>query len=43
MTATEAVRLGPSGYIVEPFKSEEILTTVRNTLKTMHEIGKNGL
>ena len=29
-TATEAVRLGASGYIVKPFKSEEILATVAN-------------
>jgi DNA-binding NtrC family response regulator len=28
-TATEAVRLGASGYIVKPFKSNEILTTVK--------------
>ncbi len=26
-TATEAVRLGASGYIVKPFRSEEILAT----------------
>ena len=32
-TATEAVRLGASGYIVKPFKSEEILATVGNQLK----------
>ncbi len=32
-TATEAVRLGASGYIVKPFKSEEILTTVKRNLK----------
>ena len=31
-TATEAVRLGASGYIVKPFKSEEILATVRKNL-----------
>lgn len=31
-TATEAVRLGASGYIVKPFKSDEILTTVRKCL-----------
>ena len=31
-TATEAVRLGASGYIVKPFKSEEILSTVKTTL-----------
>ena len=30
--ATEAVRLGASGYIVKPFKSEEILATVRKNL-----------
>ena len=29
-TATEAVRLGASGYIVKPFKSEEILSTVKS-------------
>jgi DNA-binding NtrC family response regulator len=27
-TATEAVRLGASGYIVKPFKSDEIISTV---------------
>ena len=32
-TAAEAVRLGASGYIVKPFKSEEILATVRKNLK----------
>jgi len=32
-TAQEAVRLGASGYIVKPFKSEEILGTVRKNLK----------
>ena len=32
-TATEAVRLGASGYIVKPFKSEEILATVKSLLK----------
>jgi len=31
-TATEAVRLGASGYIVKPFKTDEILATVRNHL-----------
>ena len=31
-TATEAVRLGASGYIVKPFKSDEILATVKNAL-----------
>ena len=32
-TATEAVRLGASGYIVKPFKSDEILATVKTNLK----------
>lgn len=32
-TITEAVRLGASGYVVKPFKSEEILATVRKKLK----------
>ncbi|MDD3375302.1 MAG: response regulator [Candidatus Omnitrophica bacterium] len=32
-TATEAVRLGASGYIVKPFKSDEVLATVRSTMK----------
>ena len=32
-TATEAVRLGASGYIVKPFKSEEILATVKGIIK----------
>ena len=32
-TATEAVRLGASGYIVKPFKSDEVLATVRSVLK----------
>ena len=32
-TAAEAVRLGASGYIVKPFKSDEILATVRKNLK----------
>jgi len=32
-TATEAVRLGASGYIVKPFKSDEILATVKSTIK----------
>ena len=32
-TATEAVRLGASGYIVKPFKSEEILATVKTLMK----------
>ena len=31
-TATEAVRLGASGYIVKPFKSEEILATAKSVL-----------
>ena len=31
-TAAEAVRLGASGYIVKPFKSEEILATVKSLL-----------
>jgi DNA-binding NtrC family response regulator len=31
-TASEAARLGASGYIVKPFKSEEILTTVKKNL-----------
>ena len=31
-TATEAVRLGASGYIVTPFRSEEILATVKSLL-----------
>ena len=29
-TANEAIRLGASGYIVKPFKSEEILATVKS-------------
>ena len=33
-TAAEASRLGASGYIVKPFKSEEILETVRKNLKS---------
>lgn len=32
-TATEAARLGAAGYIVKPFKSEEILETVRSKLR----------
>ncbi|MFA5060635.1 MAG: response regulator [Candidatus Omnitrophota bacterium] len=28
-TAQEAIRLGADGYIVKPFKSEEILETIR--------------
>ena len=31
--AAEAVRLGAIGYIVKPFKSEEILASVRRNLK----------
>ena len=31
--AAEAVRLGASGYIIKPFKSEEILATVRKQVK----------
>ncbi len=31
-TAAQAVRLGASGYIVKPFKSEEILSTVRKNM-----------
>ena len=31
-TAAEAVRLGASGYIVKPFKSDEILATVRKNV-----------
>ena len=31
-TANEAVKLGASGYIVKPFKSEEILATARSIL-----------
>lgn len=31
-TAAEAVRLGASGYIVKPFRSDEILSTVRKNL-----------
>lgn len=30
--ATEAVRLGATGYIVKPFKSDELLATVRKSL-----------
>ena len=30
--AEEAVRVGASGYIVKPFKSDEILSTVRSSL-----------
>ena len=32
-TATEAVRLGASGYIVKPFKSDEVLATGRGKMK----------
>jgi len=32
-TAAEATRLGASGYIIKPFKSEEILETVKKNLK----------
>jgi DNA-binding NtrC family response regulator len=32
-TAAEAARLGASGYVVKPFKSEEILETVKKNLK----------
>lgn len=32
-TATEASRLGACGYIVKPFKSDEILSTVEKNLK----------
>lgn len=32
-TATEAVRLGASGYIVKPFKAEEILNMAKSHLK----------
>ena len=31
-TAAEASRLGASGYIIKPFKAEEILTTVKRNL-----------
>ena len=31
-TAAEASRLGAVGYIVKPFKAEEILNTVRNNI-----------
>ena len=31
-TAGEAARLGASGYIIKPFKSDEILTTVKRNL-----------
>lgn len=32
-TAAEATRLGASGYVIKPFKSEEILETVKRNLK----------
>lgn len=32
-TAQEAVRLGASGYIVKPFKGDEILATVGKNIK----------
>jgi len=32
-TASEAVNLGASGYIVKPFKSDEILETITKHLK----------
>ncbi len=32
-TATEAVRLGASGYIIKPFKAEEILDVVKKKMK----------
>ena len=32
-TAAEATRLGACGYIVKPFKTEEILETVKRNLK----------
>ena len=31
-TASEAARLGASGYIIKPFKSDEILNTVKRNL-----------
>ena len=33
-TAAEATRLGATGYIVKPFKSQEILETVKKNLGT---------
>ena len=33
-TAAEAARLGASGYIVKPFKSEDILETVKKNLES---------
>ncbi len=32
-TAAEATRLGASGYIVKPFKSQDILETLKRNLK----------
>jgi len=32
-TAAEAVKLGACGYIVKPFKSEEILKSVKKAFK----------
>ncbi len=32
-TATEAVRLGASGYIVKPFKSEDILAVTKKNME----------
>ena len=32
-TASEAAQLGACGYIVKPFKSDEILSAVRKLLK----------
>ena len=34
-TAAEATRLGASGYIVKPFKSQEILETVKKNLEAL--------
>ncbi|OGX38163.1 MAG: hypothetical protein A3G91_01060 [Omnitrophica WOR_2 bacterium RIFCSPLOWO2_12_FULL_50_9] len=34
-TAAEATRLGASGYIVKPFKSDEILATVQRCLASI--------
>lgn len=34
-TASEAARLGASGYIVKPFKSEEILTAVKKAINNV--------
>lgn len=31
-TATEATKLGANGYIIKPFKSEEILATVKRVM-----------